>query len=148
MTDSKLRPETTSGIPVQSVYGPEDIADLDPALDLGAPGEYPFTRGVSPEGYRTRKWTVRQVMGVGTAEETNERLRFLVDQGQTGVSLTGMGYAPFESSDPRSAGLIGVGGVWIDTLADIETAFEGIDIEKISINQTGNSIPVLCMGPR
>ena len=93
MTDSKLRPETTSGIPVQSVYGPEELADLDYARELGAPGEYPFTRGVSPEGYRTRKWTVRQVMGVGTAEDTNERLRFLVDQGQTGVSLTGMGYA-------------------------------------------------------
>jgi methylmalonyl-CoA mutase N-terminal domain/subunit len=138
-------PETTSGIPVKPVYSPQDIPDLDYLSDLGFPGEYPYTRGLSPLGYRSRKWTVRQVMGVGTAEETNERLRFLVDQGQTGVSLTGMGYAPFESVDPRSEGLIGVGGVWIDTLADIETAFEGIDIEKISINQTGNSIPVLCM---
>jgi methylmalonyl-CoA mutase N-terminal domain/subunit len=137
--------ETTSGIPVKPVYGPQDTAELDYLEDLGFPGEYPFTRGVSPLGYRSRGWTVRQVMGVGTAEETNERLRFLVDQGQTGVSLTGMGYAPFESSDPRSEGLIGVGGVWIDTLADIESAFDGIDIGKISINQTGNSIPVLCM---
>lgn len=138
-------PETTSGIPIEPVYSPQDIPELDYLNDLGFPGEYPYTRGVSPLGYRSRKWTVRQVMGVGTAEETNERLRFLVEQGQTGVSLTGMGYAPFESVDPRSEGLIGVGGVWIDTLADIETAFEGIDIEKISINQTGNSIPVLCM---
>jgi methylmalonyl-CoA mutase N-terminal domain/subunit len=137
--------ETTSGIPVKPVYSPLDVADLDYAEDLGFPGEYPFTRGVSPLGYRSRKWTVRQVMGIGTAEETNQRLRFLVEQGQTGVSLTGMGYAPFESTDPRSEGLIGVGGVWIDTLADIETAFDGIDLARISINQTGNSIPVLCM---
>ena len=138
-------PTTTSGIQLQPVYTQHDLAGFDPDRDLGLPGRYPFTRGVSELGYRTRKWTVRQVMGVGTAEETNERLRYLIEQGQTGVSLTGMGYAPFESSNPRSEGLIGVGGVWIDTLADIETVFDGIDLEKISINQTGNSIPVLCM---
>ncbi|HSD09393.1 MAG TPA: methylmalonyl-CoA mutase family protein [Candidatus Binatia bacterium] len=136
---------TTSGIALKPVYTHRDLAGFDPDRDLGLPGRYPFTRGVSELGYRARKWTVRQVMGVGTAEETNERLRYLIEQGQTGVSLTGMGYAPFESSDPRSEGLIGVGGVWIDTLADIETAFDGIDLERISINQTGNSIPVLCM---
>lgn len=136
---------TTSGIALKPVYTHRDLEGFDPDRDLGLPGRYPFTRGVSELGYRARKWTVRQVMGVGTAEETNERLRYLIEQGQTGVSLTGMGYAPFESSDPRSEGLIGVGGVWIDTLADIDTTFDGIDLEKISINQTGNSIPVLCM---
>jgi methylmalonyl-CoA mutase N-terminal domain/subunit len=138
-------PTTTSGIPLKPTYTQRDLPGFDPDRDLGLPGKYPFTRGVSELGYRARKWTVRQVMGVGTSEETNERLRYLIGQGQTGVSLTGMGYAPFESSDPRSEGLIGVGGVWIDTLADIETVFDGIDIDKISINQTGNSIPVLCM---
>jgi methylmalonyl-CoA mutase N-terminal domain/subunit len=138
-------PYTTSGIPLKATYNPDDVAGLDYLRDLGFPGEYPYTRGVAPLGYRTRRWTVRQVMGVGTAEETNQRLKYLIEQGQTGVSLTGMGYAPFDSSDPRAEGLVGGGGVWIDTLDDMETVLDGIDIGRISINQTGNSIPAFCM---
>ena len=138
-------PCTTSGIPLKTAYSWGDIADLDYLQDLGFPGEYPFTRGVTPLGYRSRAWTVRQVMGLGTAVETNQRLRYLIDQGQTGISLTGMGYAPFDSTDPRAEGLVGAGGVWIDTLADMETVLDGVDIDRISINQTGNSIPAFCM---
>ena len=138
-------PQTTSGISLKPLYTPLDVRDLDYRRDLGFPGDYPYTRGVAPLGYRSREWTVRQVMGVGTAEETNQRLHYLLQQGQTGVSLAGMGYAPFESSDPHAEGLVGVGGVWIDTLADMETVFEGIDLARISINQTGNSIPAFCM---
>ena len=138
-------PCTTSGIPLKATYNPADLAGMDYLRDLGFPGEYPYTRGVAPLGYRTRGWTVRQVMGVGTAVETNQRLKYLIEQGQTGISLTGMGYAPFDSSDPRSEGLVGGGGVWIDTLDDMETVLDGIDIGHISINQTGNSIPAFCM---
>ncbi len=138
-------PATTSAIPLKAVYTSADLQGMDYLCDLGFPGEYPFTRGVAPLGYRTRGWTVRQVMGVGTAVETNRRLKHLIEQGQTGISLTGMGYAPFDSTDPRAEGLVGAGGVWIDTLVDMETVLDGIDIGRISINQTGNSIPAFCM---
>ncbi|MEA2624024.1 MAG: methylmalonyl-CoA mutase, N-terminal domain [Candidatus Binatota bacterium] len=136
---------TTSGVELGSFYSPADVAELDYGRDLGNPGEYPFTRGTRPSGYRGRKWTVRQVMGLGTAEETNERLRYLLREGQTGISLTGLGYAHFESSDPRAAGLVGRGGVWVDTLDDVDLVFREVPIERTSINQTGNSIPAFCM---
>ena len=138
-------PTTTSGIPLKAVYTSTDLAGMDYLRDLSFPGEYPFTRGVAPLGYRTSAWTVRQVMGVGTAVETNQRLKYLIEQGQTGISLTGMGYAPFDSADPKAEGLVGAGGVWIDTLADMETVLDEVDIGRISINQTGNSIPAFCM---
>lgn len=136
---------TTSGIEVKPAYSLCDVEDLDYDRDLGFPGFFPFTRGTRLLGYRGRRWTVRQVMGLGTAEETNQRLRHLLREGQTGISLTGLGYAPFESSDPRAAGLVGKGGVWVDTVADMEEVFHGIPIDRISINQTGNSIPAFCM---
>jgi methylmalonyl-CoA mutase N-terminal domain/subunit len=143
--DSQEPPHTTSGILLKPLYTPADVAGLDYLRDLGFPGDYPYTRGVTPLGYRSRAWTVRQVMGVGTAEETNQRLKYLISQGQTGISLTGMGYFPFESSDPRAEGLVGVNGVWIDTLADMETVLSGVDLDGISITQTANSIPAFCM---
>ncbi len=136
---------TTYGRALKPVYGPGDVAGSDYGRDLGLPGEYPYTRGVRALGYRDREWTRRQVMGLGTAEETNERLRYLFEQGQTGFSVCGMGYAPYESSDPRSLGLVGRGGVWIDTLRDIETLFDGIDMAAITINQIGASLPVFAM---
>ena len=136
---------TSSGIERRPVYSPSDIADLDHDRDLGFPGGYPFTRGSRTLGYRGRAWTVRQVMGVGTATETNARLQHLLREGQTGISLTGLGYAPYESSDPQAEGLVGRGGVWVDTLDDMEEIFRGIPIENVSINQTGNSIPALAM---
>lgn len=136
---------TSSGIELKPVYSPVDVASIDHDRDLGFPGAYPFTRGTRSLGYRGRAWTVRQVMGVGTGVETNARLRYLLREGQTGVSLTGLGYAPYESSDPRAEGLVGRGGVWVDTLADMEDVFRDIPIDQISINQTGNSIPAFAM---
>ncbi len=136
---------TTYGRTLKPVYGPDDVAGSDYIRDLGLPGEYPYTRGVRPSGYRDREWTRRQVVGLGTAEETNERLRYLFEQGQTGFSVCGMGYAPYESSDPRSLGIVGRGGVWIDTLRDLETLFDGIDMAAITINQIGASLPVFAM---
>jgi methylmalonyl-CoA mutase N-terminal domain/subunit len=137
--------KTSSGIPLRAVYGPQDAAGMDYDRDIGDPGAYPFTRGTRASGYRAKKWTVRQVMGLGTGEETNARLRHLLREGQTGISLTGLGYASFESSDPRAAALVGRGGVWVDTLADMEDVFREIPIERLSINQTGNSIPAFAM---
>ncbi len=136
---------TTYGRTLKPVYGSADIAGLEETRDLGLPGQYPYTRGVRSSGYRDKDWTRRQVVGLGTAEETNERLRYLFAHGQTGFSVCGMGYAPYESSDPRSLGILGRGGVWIDTLDDIETLFEGIDIGAITINQIGASIPIFAM---
>ena len=136
---------TPSGIPLRDHYGPQDVAELDYTRDLGDPGRFPYTRGTRASGYRAKRWTVRQVMGVGTGRETNARLRHLLREGQTGISLTGLGYAPFESGDPRAAALVGRGGVWVDTIADMEDVFEGIPIESLSINQTGNSIPAFAM---
>ena len=138
-------PRTTFGSLLKPLYTPLDLPELDYARDLGLPGEYPFTRGARPLGYRAKEWTRRQVVGMGTAEETNQRLRYLFQQGQTGFSVAGMGYAPYESSDPRSAGVLGRGGVWIDTLRDIEVLFDGIDMQAITINQIGSSLPVFAM---
>jgi len=136
---------TTFGLPLKPLYTPLDVAGSDYLRDLGFPGGYPLTRGVSPLGYRAKEWTRRQVVGLGTAEETNERLRYLFEQGQTGFSVCGMGYAPYESSDERSLGILGRGGVWIDTLYDIETLFQGIDMERITINQIGESVAIFAM---
>lgn len=136
---------TSSGIEVKPYYEAADAASTEYQRDLGDPGAYPYTRGTRTEGYRGRKWTVRQVMGLGTAVETNQRLRYLLREGQTGISLAGLGYAHFESSDPRALGLVGRGGVWVDTLDDMEEVFRDVPIETTSINQTGNSIPAFSM---
>ncbi|MEE9278177.1 MAG: methylmalonyl-CoA mutase family protein [Dehalococcoidia bacterium] len=141
-----LEPQwTTSGIELKPVYSPSDVPQLDHDRDLGYPGAFPFTRGSRTLGYRGRSWTVRQVMGVGTAAETNQRLQHLLREGQTGISLTGLGYAPYESADPKAEGLVGRGGVWVDTIADMEEVFRDIPMESVSINQTGNSIPAFAM---
>jgi methylmalonyl-CoA mutase N-terminal domain/subunit len=137
--------ETMSGLPLKNLYTPLDVAGGDYLRDLGFPGQCPCTRGVHPTGYLTKEWTLRQVVGLGTAEETNERLRYLFSQGQTGFSVCGMGYQSYDSDDERALGFVGRGGVWIDTLADIETLFEGIDMEAITVNQIGGSIPVFAM---
>jgi methylmalonyl-CoA mutase, N-terminal domain len=143
--DTGSERRTTYGRVLKSVYGSDDIAGLEETRDLGLPGQYPYTRGARSSGYREKQWTLRQVVGLGTAEETNERLRYLLANGQTGFSVCGLGYAPYESSDPRSLGILGRGGVWIDTLDDVESLFEGIDIGAITINQIGASIPVFAM---
>src|SRR5919202_3495999 len=122
--------ETISGEPVRPLYTAEDLAEHDPDRDLGFPGVYPFTRGVYPSMYRGRLWTMRQFAGFGTAPETNERFRYLLDHGQTGLSTafdmpTLMG---LDSDHPRSVGEVGVEGVAIDTLDDMADLFRGIPL--------------------
>ena len=130
---------TLSGLPVQRVYTPADIADT-PFEEIGLPGQYPFTRGPYPTMYRGRNWTMRQIAGFGTGEDTNGRFRYLIEQGQTGLSVdfdmpTLMGY---DSDDPRSLGEVGREGVAIDTLDDMEALFRDIDLERISVSMTIN----------
>ncbi|MZP28358.1 methylmalonyl-CoA mutase [Heliobacterium undosum] len=132
---------TDSGITMNTLYTPDDVADIDYARDLGFPGEYPFTRGVQPNMYRGRHWTMRQYAGFGTAEQSNERFRYLLAQGQTGLSCafdlpTQIGY---DSDDPLSQGEIGKVGVAIDTMADMEILFDKIPLDKVSTSMTINA---------
>jgi len=130
---------TLGGFPLKRTYTALDVADT-PIEDIGLPGRYPFTRGPYPTMYRGRLWTMRQIAGFGTAEDTNRRFKYLVAQGQTGLSTdfdmpTLMGY---DSDHPMSEGEVGREGVAIDTLADMEHLFDGIDLEKISVSMTIN----------
>ncbi|GAC1417150.1 MAG: methylmalonyl-CoA mutase family protein [Candidatus Velthaea sp.] len=130
---------TLGDIPVKRTYTAADIADT-PSDDIGLPGRYPFTRGPYPTMYRSRNWTMRQIAGFGTGEDTNKRFHYLIAQGQTGISTdfdmpTLMGY---DSDHPMSEGEVGREGVAIDTLADMEALFEGIDLEQISVSMTIN----------
>ena len=132
---------TVSGVPVERLYTPEHIRNLDYANDLGNPGEPPYTRGLYPKMYQERLWTMRQFSGFGTAEDTNKRFRYLLNHGQTGLSVafhlpTLMG---LDSDDPMSAGEVGKCGVAIDSLADMETLFEGIPLDQISTSMTTNA---------
>jgi methylmalonyl-CoA mutase N-terminal domain/subunit len=132
---------TSSGIPVDLLYTPDDIASLDYPNDLGSPGEFPFTRGVQPTMYRSRLWTMRQYAGFGTAEESNARYRYLLDQGQTGLSIafdlpTQIGY---DSDHPLAEGEVGKVGVAVDSLQDMETLLRGIPLDKVSTSMTINS---------
>ncbi|HET6801714.1 MAG TPA: methylmalonyl-CoA mutase family protein [Casimicrobiaceae bacterium] len=130
---------TVGGFPVKRTYTALDVADT-PLEDIGLPGRYPFTRGPYPTMYRGRFWTMRQIAGFGTAEDTNQRFKYLIAQGQTGLSTdfdmpTLMGY---DSDHPMSEGEVGREGVAIDTLADMEHLFDGIDLETISVSMTIN----------
>jgi len=132
---------TVSAEAVNPFYGPDDTAGLDYGRDLGFPGEYPFTRGVYPTMYRGRFWTMRQFSGFGTARDTNQRYHYLLDHGQTGLSVafdmpTIMGY---DSDHPRAEGEVGRCGVAIDSLRDIEILFDGIDLSKITTSMTINA---------
>ena len=131
----------TSSTQTQPLYTPLDIADTDYARDIGFPGEYPYTRGVQPTMYRGRLWSIRQYAGYGTAKETNERFKFLLSQGQPGLSVafdlpTQLGY---DSDDPMSQGEAGKVGVAIDTLHDMETLFDGIPLDRVSTSMTINA---------
>src|SRR2546425_4344317 len=137
--ESRAEYRTGGGLPVAGVYTPEDVADT-PFEEIGLPGRYPFTRGPYPTMYRGRLWTMRQIAGFGTGEDTNRRFRYLIEQGQTGLSVdfdmpTLMGY---DSDDPRSLGEVGREGVAIDTLDDLAALFDGIDLERISVSMTIN----------
>jgi methylmalonyl-CoA mutase, N-terminal domain len=143
----KTQPEasftTLSGEPIEPLY---TAADLPPAERIGAPGEYPFTRGIYESMYRGRTWTMRQFAGFGTAEETNERFRYLIDHGQTGLSTAFdmpslMGH---DSDHPRSLGEVGREGVAVDTVEDMETLFGGIDLGEVTVSMTINApAPIL-----
>ncbi|MGE5690198.1 MAG: methylmalonyl-CoA mutase [Pseudomonadota bacterium] len=131
---------TISGNEVEPLYGPDSV-DLEPDRDLGFPGTYPFTRGVYPSMYRGKLWTMRQFAGFGTPEETNARFRYLLEHGQTGLSTafdmpTLMGY---DSDHPRALGEVGREGVAVDSLADMETLFDGIPLGEVSTSMTINS---------
>ncbi len=133
--------ENSSGVELDALYCPEDIADIHYAQQLGYSGEYPFTRGVQPNMYRGRIWTIRQYAGFGTAEETNQRYRYLLDQGQTGLSVafdlpTQIGY---DSDHSLARGEVGKVGVAIDSLQDMEVLFQGIPLDKVSTSMTINS---------
>jgi methylmalonyl-CoA mutase N-terminal domain/subunit len=137
----------TSSFPVEPLYGPEDPAGFDPARDLGYPGDFPFTRGIQPTGYRGRLWTMRQYAGFGSAEETNARFRWLLTQGQTGLSTafdlpTQMGY---DSTDPLAAGEVGKVGVAIDSLDDMERLLDGIPLDRVTTSMTINATAAILL---
>ncbi|HET7494008.1 MAG TPA: methylmalonyl-CoA mutase family protein [Candidatus Limnocylindrales bacterium] len=138
--------ETSSGIEIRDLYTPADIAGLDEDRDLGRPGAFPFTRGVQPTMYRSRFWTMRQYAGFATAEETNRRFRYLLDHGQTGLSVafdlpTQMGY---DSDAPAAEGEVGRVGVPISSLADMAVLVEGLPLGDVSTSMTINATaPIL-----
>jgi len=141
MPEREERFSTNSNIQVDRVYTPEDVRNIDYARDLAFPGEYPYTRGVYPTMYRARFWTMRQYAGFGTAEQTNQRFKYLLQQGQTGLSVafdfpTQLGY---NCDHPMALGEVGRAGVSISTLRDMETLFEGIPLDKVTTSMTINA---------
>ncbi len=138
---------TDSGIEIRPVYGPADLEGWDPAEQLGEPGRYPFTRGIRPDMYRGRLWTMRQYAGFGTATSTNERFKFLLGAGQTGLSCafdlpTQMGY---DSDHPRSEGEVGKVGVAIDSLEDMRLLLAGLPLDTVSTSMTINSTAAILL---
>ncbi len=138
---------STSGYEIKRLYTPEDLQGFDYMNDLGFPGEYPFTRGVQPTMYRARYWTMRQYAGFGTAEESNKRYKYLLQQGQTGLSVafdlpTQIGY---DSDDPMAEGEVGKVGVAIDSLEDMEILFDGIPLDQVSTSMTINSTAMILL---
>ena len=133
--------ETTGKMPLEPIYTADDLEGQDAERDLGFPGEYPFTRGIQPTMYRGRFWTMRQYAGFGDAEESNRRYRYLLDQGQTGLSVafdlpTQIGY---DSDDPMAAGEVGKVGVAIDSIEDMQTLFNNIPLDKVTTSMTINA---------
>src|SRR5436305_3247511 len=143
----KEPPTTVSSVPIDALYTPDSLGDFDPDADLGYPGQYPFTRGVHATMYRSRLWTMRQFAGFGTPRQTNERFRFLLAKGQTGLSTafdlpTLMG---LDSDDPRALGEVGRLGVAVDTLDDMRELFAGIDLARVSVSMTINAPAAVVM---
>ena len=139
--EAKVRFETVSLEEVDRLYTPADVAELDFSRDISFPGEFPYTRGIHPTGYRGKMWTMRQFAGFSTPEETNSRFRYLLEQGQTGLSVaydlpTLMGY---DADSPLSEGEVGKCGVAVSSLADMEVLFDRIPLEQVSVSQTINA---------
>ncbi|MYC29194.1 MAG: methylmalonyl-CoA mutase [Chloroflexi bacterium] len=140
-SERKAAYKTLSQIPVETVYTPDDVEGADSLDEIGLPGEFPYLRGVHPGGYRDRLWTMRMFAGFGLPEETNQRFRFLLDKGQTGLSVafdmpTLYGY---DTDDPRAMGEFGKCGVAVSSLADMETLFDGIPLGQVTTSMTINS---------
>jgi methylmalonyl-CoA mutase, N-terminal domain len=143
----QLPPTTVSGMPIEPLYTPESLNGFDPEADLGYPGQYPFTRGVHATMYRSRLWTMRQFAGFGAPRQTNERFKFLLEKGQTGLSTafdlpTLMG---LDSDDPRALGEVGRLGVAVSTLDDMHMLYDGIDLGKVSVSMTINAPALIIM---
>ena len=141
MPEREDRFSTNSNIQVDRVYTPVDVQSINYTLDLGFPGEYPYTRGIYPTMYRARFWTMRQYAGFGTAEQTNQRFKYLLEQGQTGLSVafdfpTQLGY---NCDHPMALGEVGRAGVSIGTLQDMEILFDGIPLDKVTTSMTINA---------
>jgi methylmalonyl-CoA mutase N-terminal domain/subunit len=155
MTDiTKKRPDikerklaSTTGLPMEAVITPDELRDLNPERDIGYPGQFPFTRGVYPTMYRGRLWTTRQYAGFGTAVESNQRYRYLLEQGVNGLSVafdlpTQIG---MDSDHPLASGEVGKVGVAIDSLEDMQTLFDGIPLERVSTSMTINSTAAILL---
>lgn len=148
MGEKKLRDVVLeSGIAVKPIYAPEDVADIDYGTDIGEPGVYPFTRGIHKYMYRYRPWTMRQYAGFGTPQESNQRFKYLIDHGQNALNVAfdlpsqmGLG-----SDDPLAWGEVGRVGMAVDSLQDMEDAFEGIPLDKISTSLTINAVASIMM---
>ena len=146
-TPEPRRYRSTSGIEIKPVYDAADLDGFDPDRQLGDPGGFPYTRGIHPTGYRGRPWTMRQYAGFGSAEETNRRFRYLLERGQTGLSVafdlpTQIGY---DSDDPMSAGEVGRVGVPIDSVEDMEILLDGIDPGQVSTSMTINATAAILL---
>ena len=138
---------TTSNIPVKLVYGPADFESQNYEAELNQPGQFPYTRGVQPTMYRGRLWTMRQYAGMGDAEASNKRYKYLLSQGTTGLSVafdlpTQIGY---DSDNEFALGEVGKVGVAIDSIEDMERLFNGIDLEKVSTSMTINSTATILL---
>jgi methylmalonyl-CoA mutase N-terminal domain/subunit len=147
MAGSEDRRMTDSGIEIEPLYGGDDLPGFDPQRDLGSPGERPFTRGVYPSMYRGRLWTMRQYAGMGTAEETNRRFRYLLDHGQTGLSVafdlpTQMG---LDSDHPRAEDEVGRAGVAIDSVEDMKRLLDGIPLDQVTTSMTINATAAILL---
>ena len=146
--DQRKPPSRNSaGIEIAPCYTAGDLKKIDPERDIGFPGEYPFTRGIQPSMYRSRLWTMRQYAGFGSAKETNRRLRFLLDHGQTGLSVafdlpTQMGY---DSDHPAAAGEVGKVGVAVDSIEDMEILLSGIPLDRVSTSMTINATAAILL---
>ena len=132
---------TSSGVDINLLYTPEDVAGMDYMRDLGFPGEYPYTRGYQATMYRGRLWTMRQYAGFATVEESNRRYKYLLNQGQTGLSIafdlpTQLG---MDADHPLSEGEVGKVGVSVSSLADLEVLFDGIPLDQVSTSMTINA---------
>jgi methylmalonyl-CoA mutase, N-terminal domain len=146
MTEDDRR-TTDAGIEIRPLYGPSDLEGFDPQRDLGLPGEAPFTRGVYPTMYRGRLWTMRQYAGMGSADETNQRFRYLLDHGQTGLSVafdlpTQMG---FDSDHPRAQAEVGRTGVAIDSVEDMKRLMDGIPLDQVTTSMTINATAAILL---